>query len=402
MDNNAPLDKILNEDVTKIVLSLPTNVVGADGRIYVRVDIVRGKSKFQASMYTKKQVFHKILPPEEVMAFVDGLFGLNFMQVHAWCNKFEYSAKISKKGKILTSRHKLPQQNAPKAQTREGDNFDKQKNYIITEGADVPALYHMGIFTKEGKVAAPMQDKFRQINRFLELIADEVRPGKIDENAIINIIDFGCGKSYLTFVLYHYFAEIRKLKANICGLDLMEDVIEKCAGAAKKYGYHGLDFKLGDIGSQSMPPVKSWGEPGTFNIVICLHACDTANDHALYNAIKWKADLIYAVPCCQKEFNSQIKPQTLCILTEYGAIKERMASLATDATRAKLLEYMGYKTQVLEFVDFDATPKNLLIRARQRQNTSQAIRDKAMEQIKALMDEFSFEPTLLELLKDNL
>jgi SAM-dependent methyltransferase len=394
------LDKILNENITKIVISSPTNVAGADGRVYNRVDIIRGANKFQASMYTKKQVFHKILLFEDIKPFVESLFGVCFMQIHTWCGDFEYSAKISKKGKILMSHRKIQAISAPKAHG--GDNFNKQKNYIISEGADVPALYDMGVFTKNGKVAAPMQDKFRQINRFLELIADEVKPGKIDEDTTVNIIDFGCGKSYLTFVLYHYFTKIRGLKVNICGLDLMEDVIEKCSEAARKYGYDNLEFKIGDIGSQPVPPVESWGQAGTFNIVICLHACDTATDQALYNAIKWQADLIYAVPCCQKEFNGQMDPQNLSIFAEYGVIKERMAALATDAVRAKLLEYTGYKAQVLEFVDFDATPKNLLIRARRAENRPRAAKDKAMAETEALMAEFSFKPALLGLLQEAL
>ena len=178
----------------------------------------------------------------------------------------------------------------------------------------------------------------------------------------------------------------------------MSDVIGKCSDAAQKYGYEFLEFKVGDIGSMPTPPVMEWGEKGTFNIVMCLHACDTATGRALYNAIQWNADLICAVPCCQKELNAQMKPQTLHIFAEYGVVKERVAALATDAIRAKLLEYMGYRTQVLEFVGMEVTPKNLFIRARRAANKTPTAKNKAMEQIKALVAEFSVEPTLLELL----
>jgi len=308
-----------NNNIYKIVLSSPSKT----NDIYIRIEILSNSEKFQASMFTESQVFHKNLQPYEVEAFVQEQLGINFMQYTAWDSKKEYSAKITKKGKMLTS--SKTNRNPSTMMEFSGTGFNKQKNHLIQEGDDIPALVDMGIFTKEYKVIADKQDKFRQINRFIELIADEAK--MIKEDTTVNVIDFGCGKSYLTFLTYHYFTNIRKLPVNICGLDLKKSVIESCIAAAQKYGYDSLTFKPGDIGEQTAPPLKSWNTPGAFNIVISLHACDTATDYALFNAVRWKANLIFAAPCCQHELNKQIKPQTLDLLSEYGLIKNVLLHL---------------------------------------------------------------------------
>jgi len=376
------LSKVFNPNIYKIVLSAPTKTA-----TYTRAEIIKNGEKFQANLFTQKQVFHKNMASGDVLAYIEGLLGTEFMQYTAWDGTREYSARITKKGKVLTSSKAVA--NQPKADCFIGSSFNKQKNYIIKEGEHIPVLQDMGIFTKENKIAAQMHDKFQQINRFIELIADETK--KIESE--INIIDFGCGKSYLTFLVYHYFTAIRRLPVNICGLDLNESVIATCTQAAQKYGYQSLTFILGDIGKQDAPPLTSWGKPESFNIVISLHACDTATDHALYNAIQWKADLICAAPCCQHELRNQMKAQNLDIFSDYGIIEERVAALATDAIRAKLLEHMGYNTQIIEFTSLEHTAKNLLIRAK-RATTN----PKALAQIQKLTAEFNFAPTLTKLL----
>ncbi len=232
-----------------------------------------------------------------------------------------------------------------------------------------------------------MYDKFRQINRYIEFIDDIVSK---DPRPEWNIIDFGCGKSYLTFVLYHYLVNIRGRRARITGLDLKEDVIARCSALAADYGYSGLSFRLGDIRDYS-PREKP-------DLVISLHACDTATDYALFNAVSWGADYILAVPCCQHELNLSVASGALPPLTGYGIIKERLCALSTDAIRGKLLEYKGYKVDIAEFVDIAHSPKNLLIRARRLQDPPPARGEAALAQARELLAALETSQTLYGLL----
>jgi len=402
-------------------------------REYIRAIIERNGDMFQISMYTAKQVFHNNFAKAQLKPILGGLFGVKFLQYHAWDGQYEYMAGLSKKGKILTSRKKSV--NQPSKTEFINESFDRQKRHILRQGESIPALVDMGVFTKDNKVAKAMHDKFGQINRFLELLADETgpdawpsssrseRPGPDawssaePECMTINIIDFGCGKSYLTFLVYHYFTVVRRLKVNMCGMDLDAHVVKNCTATAEKYGYTSLKFLQGDIGQQDAPPLEEWGSDNTFNIVISLHACDTATDYALYNAIKWDADLIYAAPCCQHELRGQMKPKYFSLFSNYGIIKERFASIATDAIRANLLECCGYKAQIIEFIDIEHTAKNLLIRAKRQggknKNHTSNLLDKnrsthsifskdinpvAWKEVAAVIAEFGFEPMLLKLL----
>lgn len=269
-------------------------------------------------------------------------------------------------------------------------DHNRKKNYILSPDEDIKPLRDMGIVTKDNKVASDMYDKYRQINRFIEIVDDCVKSFPKDT---IRVVDFGCGKSYLTFLLYHYLTNIRKLKAEITGLDLKEDVIRHCNDVAKKYGYDGLHFEVGDINGYKCDKT---------DMVVTLHACDTATDFALYNAVRWKAKYIFSVPCCQHELNGQLAPKTLDIVKRYGIVAERFSALATDSIRANVLQYCGYKTQLMEFIDITHTPKNLLIRAELRaEEMSENLKNKYKEEVDAHLKEFSFRPTICKLLTDN-
>lgn len=346
-----------------------------------RVDILKKKAGYQAAQYTKTQVFHQNLSEQDVEKFCCEMLQGKFLQLNAWDNESEHMVLISKNGKVSYKAK------AAAASVKISENHNKTKDYLIPEGRIVPALVDMGIFTPEGKIVNAMYDKYRQINRFLEIIDDEV---KTLEKKSLNIIDFGCGKSYLTFILYYYFTEIRQLDVRVIGLDLKRDVMENCSAAAKRYGYDKLSFEVGNI--------KDYKPADEIDMVISLHACDTATDYALYNAIKWDASMIFSVPCCQHELNSQFKAENLSLYGKFGIIKERMAALSTDAIRANLLEYNGYKTQVLEFVDLSHTPKNLLIRAVKRKNIPVKNKREALAEAETVMKEFGFQPTLYNLL----
>mgnify|MGYP000276060959 FL=1 len=312
------------------------------------------------------------------------IFG-NYKQMTAWSNNEIFDLKISKKGKIFLGKKK----NDNSKIVAKGHN--KEKNYILKEGMIIEPLIDLGVFTKEGKVVNSKYDKYKQINRFIEIIDDEIKKNNYKE---LTILDFGCGKSYLTFVLYYYFVKIKNINVKMIGLDLKEDVIKKCNDIAKRYNYENLHFELGDI--------NGFKYNNKVDMVITLHACDTATDYALYNAIKWNSKMIFSVPCCQHEFNSQMKANELSILTKYGIVQERVAALMTDSVRANLLECMGYKTQLLEFIDIAHSPKNILIRA-SKNNISKEKKEKSLNEVNNLIRTFNFNPTLYNLLKnDNL
>lgn len=287
-----------------------------------------------------------------------------------------YSYRITSKGKVLSNKRKAQEVSLVPL------SHNKKKNYLIEDGTKVPALVDLGIQMPDGKVTKAGYDKFKQINRFLEIIDDSIK----DEKKL-NIIDFGCGKSYLTFILYYYFVEIKKMDVNITGLDLKEDVIDHCNEIAKKYGYEKLKFYKGDI--------AKYKEKNDIDMIVTLHACDTATDYALYHAITMNVKYIFSVPCCQHEINLELDPSNLHVINKFGILKDRFSALLTDAIRANILQYYGYKTQVMEFVDFENSPKNLLIRA---VKTSNSVNPKAKEEVEAILNEYNIKQTLYSLL----
>lgn len=372
-------DGFFTNSINKIILSRGKSNTNQ----YKKIVITLKDDKYFVEQFTQKQAFHLNLDFVKTKEFCITQLKENFNQLNAFDDNFEYSVLISKKGKITFLKKKSPI--SMQASLSKGNTNNRQKNYIIKEGEIIPPLVDMGIFTQDGKVVNSMYDKFKQINRFIEIVDDVIK----DDIKELNIIDFGCGKSYLTFILYYYLTFIKEIKANIIGLDLKEDVIKKCNIASEKYGYENLKFELGDI--------NGYNAPFDVNMVISLHACDTATDYALYNAIKWDADIILSVPCCQHELNEQFRPKELEIFSEYGIIQERVCGLVTDAVRGNLLKYSGYKTQVMEFVDLSHTPKNLLIRA-VKSKIDDKKKKQSIEQVEEVINKFDVKPTLYELL----
>lgn len=379
------LSIISETDFNKIIISNPAG----KSEEYQKLVIERKKDFCQISKYTQKQVFHENVKKEQLADRCVELTAGHYRQVNAMTADAEHIILISKNGKCNYKVKRLATEaiKAAGVEASSGNGHNRKKNYILSEGMNIEPLVDMGVFTKDGRVVNSMYDKYKQINRFVEILNDEISNLKVKK---LNVIDFGCGKSYLTFVVYYYLTEVMGLEVNMIGLDLKADVIEKCNMAAEKYHYDKLHFELGDI--------NGYKAPFDVDMVITLHACDTATDFALFNAIQWKAKMIFSVPCCQHELNKQMKPATLPIMSRYGIIKERFAALATDAVRANLLEYSGYRTQLLEFIDFDHTPKNILIRAVYRPVAPKSVKENALNEVHALMKEFAFEPTLYKLL----
>lgn len=387
------INEIFADSAYRIILSKADK--SAENK-YHKIALVYKEQYYQAECYTEKQVFHFNYTTEEAAGFCSRNLGTAFFRLNAWSKRWEYQVSVTKKGKVLFTRKQIKSEQAPKKQTE----HNRKKHYLLPEGEVILPLYDMGVITGQGKIISHMQDKYRQINRFLEIIEDGIRNGSFDSGKPLKIVDFGCGKSYLTFVLYYYFHEVKHMNVSMTGLDLKEDVIAKCNDTAKKYGYQNLVFQTGDIGSytDSVPA----------DIVITLHACDTATDYALFHAIRWGAKMIFSVPCCQHELNRQFSAHELGIIGRYGIVKERTMALFTDAIRANLLECCGYKTQLMEFVDIENTPKNLLIRAINRNTKPEKIdvmrkynpEKSHYREVRELMEKFNLYPTLYRLLAD--
>ncbi len=368
-------NQIFQDKIVKGVVSNPLSSA-TYRRINILAVVLGEKACFSAVKLTEKQSFCENLTENELLTLLESV-AKHYRQFDFWSKDRHFCVKISKKGKATL----LVQKGGATAE----ESHNRQKNYILNEA--IPPLIDLGIFTKEGKIVNSMYDKYKQINRFTEIVSDVVGDKKK-----MTVLDFGCGKSYLTFILYHYLVNIKGIDAEIIGLDLKQDVIEKCNALAKKYGYKNLRFETGDIGTYKFT--------GKADMVITLHACDTATDFALYNAIRWSCGTILSVPCCQHELNSQLKTETFEILSRYGIIKERFSALATDAIRGNLLTAQGYSVQLMEFVDLTHSPKNILIRA-QKALIPQKTRDKARQEAEKLMEEFNFSPTLYKLLYEN-
>lgn len=378
---------MLNENLERIILS-NSREPGRAVKVKIRPVYIRDELKFQETLYRGTQVFHENLSAgemtERLMEYMEKLFR------QAEVKGIEESATVlvSKKGTVTVKRKKVL--DAAEARACERDlSHNRTRQYILKEGVPADFLVELGVQTPEGGIIRSKYNKFRQINRYLEFIEDILGEFPLDKP--IRIIDFGCGKSYLTFAMYYYLNQLRGRNIKVTGLDLKEDVIRHCNELAHRLNYSGLHFEQGDI--------QNYEGSDTVDMVVSLHACDRATDYALEKAVKWGAKVIMAVPCCQHELNGQMSCEALAPIFQYGVIKERMAALITDALRAKLLEGQGYDTQILEFIDMEHTPKNLLIRAvkGKRIRKSADCSGEGADALDTLMEFLHVNPTLKEL-----
>ena len=385
------LEFCLDKDLERILLTNPVDA-STFSKTKIRPLLLKGELIFQAEEQRGKQAFHKNLNIDEAILYVENCLAHDFRQGEITSAKGKGTVLVSKKGKMTV---KFKQQ--ARIITQKTLEHNRKKQYLLPEGTPVPFLVDLGVMTKEGQIVHSRYDKSRQINRFLEFIED-ILP-QLDKHKENVIIDFGCGKSYLTFAMYYYLKELKGYPVRIIGLDLKEDVIRHCSELSIRYGYDKLSFTCGDI--------ASYEGVDHVDMVVTLHACDLATDYALEKAVGWDAKVILSVPCCQHELNKQIKNPVLQPVLEYGLIKERMAALYTDAIRDQILEYTGYNTQILEFIDMEHTPKNILLRAvsRKKNEISPAEEEKSQkagEQVKELIRFLHADPAIVRLLAPEL
>ena len=342
---------------------------------------------YQAERFVGTKAYHQNLSATELPDLIVNALAEDFRQLELETTQHRLTALVSKKGKVTIKEKKISA-----GQTPEEKDFshDKQKQYILPQDEPVPFLVELGVQTPDGKVVKARYDKFRQINRYLEFVRDILPSLPKEEGRTLKIIDFGCGKSYLTFALYYYLKVMNHYDICVIGLDLKKDVIENCQALADKFGYDGLKFLVGDI--------SSYDGTDSVDMVVTLHACDTATDYALAKAVQWNASVILSVPCCQHEMNRQIHCDVLEPVLGYGLIKERMAALMTDAIRANLLEEQGYDTQILEFIDMEHTPKNILIRAVKRNHIKYNAGKRNHDKLMQMEELLHVRPTLQTLL----
>lgn len=377
---NKCIEEIVNntEKIKKIVISDPYNK-SLISKYEVRPILQKGEIIFQSQHIENKKAFHQNYDLKAFELFMNDVCK-NYKQVLVIKQNEDISFFINPDGKI---KRKVKANNIEEVKL---SGHNKDKNYILQEGEKIPALVDLGVFTKDFKIINSKYDKFKQINKFIEIVDDSLKTFKKDE---ITILDFGCGKSYLTFILYYYFVCKRNINAKIIGFDLKQDVVENCNAIAKKYGYQNLYFEVSDVTKQNQVFEN-------VDMIVSLHACDTATDYALHSAIKYNVPYIFSVPCCQHQINNTIKKGgEFDVLLQDGLLKERFSALLTDAIRIELLRQSGYNVDAIEFVDFSHSPKNIMIRAKKVKSLHTKIN------IKEIMEKYNFQQELYNLIKNK-
>lgn len=376
---------VINEDILalsgkikKLAFSDRKDKAYEYSKITARPYQTKSGIKWQLEKHKNNQVFHENLSEKDFLLWCEDAGKTAFKQacLTAEGTTVQYTIFPDKTKRKVTGND---------IKSVETAQHNKDKNYILPQGSNIPALVDLGVFSKDFTVVKSKYDKYKQINRFIEIIDDAF--GKMNKDEI-TILDFGCGKSYLTFIVYYYFTEIKKVKAKVLGFDLKEDVVKHCNETARKYGYDNLNFYVNDV-------TKGEVYKDNVDMVITLHACDIATDFALYHAISHGVKHIFSVPCCQHEICSSIKKGgDFDLLLTHGLIKERFSALLTDSIRAEILKQCGYEVDIIEFVDFAHSPKNLMLRCKMKKPLSPDL-----SQVKRLMEDYGFEQKLYELVR---
>jgi SAM-dependent methyltransferase len=340
---------IADRQLVQLVLSKPAQL-SAVPKVAVRPVDLAGERHYQWTFRRGPQEFHENLSADELLERIAAQFGTKFADLHWFAADGDYTARQKTGGRVQLRRKPPTKSPLPVVE------HNQARNHLIPDGVPCPFLIEVGVMTADGRVKPTMAHKFRQINRYLEFVADIL--SELPREGTIHVVDFGCGKSYLTFALHHLLTAVHHRDVEIVGLDRKTDVVAHCQQVAERLECRGLTFREGDI--------ATYTPTGPVHLAVSLHACDTATDDALAAAIAWGSDVIFAVPCCQHELLHSLPATTFPGLTEYGLLKERFAALATDALRGRYLDCHGYRTQVVEFIDLEHTPKNVLLRAVKR------------------------------------
>lgn len=382
---------IIMESVKMLVTATLSKTQAKQGAIKIKPVMVSGKVMYQTSWIENVQAFHKNYSYETLVNFITEVFPEVYKQFVITTSAYFVQFLANKHGKVHVVKHA---KKVEKCETKAGKtnlitvHHNRKKHYILEEGMVIPWLIELGVMDKQGHVLRKYYDKFRQINRFLEFI-DEVWPD-LTQYDPLRVVDFGCGKSYLTFAMYHYFTNIKKVNVDMIGLDLKQDVMKKSNTLALRYGFNNLLFKTGDI--------AGFTEIAQADLVVCLHACDTATDYALQKAVAWNAKAILSVPCCHKELIHAVHAEPLAYMMKHGVVCERIGSLVTDTIRALALEAVGYKVTLMEFIATEHTPKNILIRAQRLPDFSMSQKKAAIERLHDFLSFWHVQPLIVSLL----
>ncbi len=375
-------DLINNKQLISATISQPRAKSDEVKRVRLKPVELKGIYMIQFEYQHERVLKHENLDLSDVPEKLNLLLQ-QFRQVQSEFEEEKIQIQLSKKFKVFWKSERV---NSNKVVNL---SHNRKKNYLLDEDTSYPFLVRLGVQTSDGKVKKQKHDKFRQINRFVEFIDDAL--DYLPKDRPVRILDFGSGKSYLTFALYHYLHIEKGLDIRVTGLDLKKEVIEECQQIADDLNYEHLEFLVGDI--------NDYNEETSVDMVVTLHACDVATDMALARAVKWGAKVILSVPCCQHELNTQLNSPALDVMLQHGLVKERFAALATDSIRAELLKLVGYEAQLLEFIDMEHTPKNILIRA---YFTGKKPTTDDIKKYRAFVDFLQAKPFLENELKDYL